>query len=371
MPIVIVVLISISVLSTPAPAAESKASVATPKRAKPALPEVPVKYVGDTDKTIIRRAEWIEAAKKEGGMAWWGTFTPVEARKVVSEFNKIYPFIKVDYWRGGAIEVATKLEAEVTGGRYNVDICNGPEPFHIARWRGMGVLAKFIDIIPGIDKINKQMYSKYGDWIMPGLIGMTPQYNTKLVTTAEAPKSWEDLLDPKWKGQLGMPVDMKGWTRLAVGEGGWGIEKTEKFLSKIKEQMPIWSGSNLAANALLATGETRVLGSGHIRHVYLNIEKGAPVQWVRANPVVVTGSNWVLVQKAPHPNAARLWVEWLFSPQGLATFEKITYYGPAVGESRLAKDLKGLDLVYSTEEGDLKITEMDLEKKFYEIVGVK
>ena len=105
--------------------------------AQKSLSQVPITYAGDTDKTILRRAQWIEAAKKEGTLAWWGTSSPAEGKKLTTEFNKIYPFITVNYWRGKGEEVAAKLEAEIAGGRSSVDITLGGEPYNYPRWRKM------------------------------------------------------------------------------------------------------------------------------------------------------------------------------------------------------------------------------------------
>ena len=64
--------------------------------AQKAVPPVPITYPGDTDQTIARRAQWIEGAKKEGTLNWWGILIPAEGSKVIAEFNKIYPFITVN-----------------------------------------------------------------------------------------------------------------------------------------------------------------------------------------------------------------------------------------------------------------------------------
>src|SRR3989304_5640720 len=85
-----------------------------------ALPKVPITYPGDTEKTIARRAQWIEGARKEGAVVWWGSDRPDEIRKIADEFNKVYPFIKLSYWRGQDKERETKVEAEHALGRLTV-----------------------------------------------------------------------------------------------------------------------------------------------------------------------------------------------------------------------------------------------------------
>ncbi len=107
-------------------------------------------------------------------------------------------------------------------------------------------------------------------------------------------------------------------------------------------------------------------------HIELMKDKGAPVDWVKVKPVVITGSALSMVKKAPHPNAARLFIEWLFSPQGLTLYEKITGFGSAYPGSgtRLSKALEGLPLVYRTEEVVMKTAELRLVERFAKILGV-
>src|SRR3990172_4709105 len=106
--------------------------------AQKSLPRVPITYPGDADETISRRAQWIEGARKEQTVVWWGVLSPPEAAKVAAQFNKTYPFITVTYWRGKGEEVAANLEAELSGRHHSVDIILGGEPYNYPRWRKMG-----------------------------------------------------------------------------------------------------------------------------------------------------------------------------------------------------------------------------------------
>ncbi len=338
--------------------------------AQKALPKVPITYAGDTDKTIARRAEWIEGAKKEGTLVWWGILNPKEKIAVMAEFNKVYPFIKLEGWRGGPTETASKLESDWATKRYSCDVSSGGS-YNLARWRQMGMLQKFVDIIPGIEKRHKRSYSASGDAAYPGAYVTAPQYNTKLVPSAEAPKGWEDLLAPKWKGQVGIVPEMKHWWTLAL-DGGWGLAKVEEFLGKLAKQGLVWGPGNSALHALLVAGEFRITATGYIRHVILSQEKGAPAEWVRAKPLMVFPSDTYLPQRGPNPNATRLFVEWLFSPQGLAVYEDVTGVGsvdPASG-SKISKAVAGLPLAYETEEVLAKAINLRLEERFSKILGV-
>jgi iron(III) transport system substrate-binding protein len=340
--------------------------------AKNSRPQVSVTYPGDTDETVRRRANWIESARKEGKLEWWGILKTADAVKIIAEFNKVYPFITVAFWSGRGEEIAAKLEADVAGSRFTVDIASGGEPYNYPRWRKMGIMEQYTDIIPGVKKMDKRTLSKYDDWAIPGNNATAPAYNTKIVSAAEAPKRWEDLLDPRWKGQIALTADTKLWAVLALEEGGWGLEKTEDFLNKIKQQKIIWAASFAAGHTLLTSGEYKILGQSYVYNTLKAQDKGAPVEWSRVNPVIVTGPSVTLRKGAPDPNAARLFLEWMFSPQGLLIYDKITSQGVALHGSgtRLAKALDGLKIVYRTEEGTIKAATMGLREKYAKILGV-
>ena len=134
----------------------------------------------------------------------------------------------------------------------------------------------------------------------------------------------------------------------------------------------MWTPGHTAGHNLLIAGEFKVLCEDQWYHVRASREKGAPVDWVRVDPAPITGSSFTFVKNAPHPNSARLFLEWQFSLPGLMTFEAVTGKGAAFPGSgtRQSKALEGLNLVYRTEEGIIKAGEMNLEKKFADILGV-
>ena len=144
-------------------------------------PKVPITYDGDTDQTIARRAKWIEGAKKEKQFMWWTSIRPNQLYEIATEFNKVYPFIKVRYWRGQDSERTMKIEAEHTINRVTADICDAGGMEQYPRLRKIGLTEKFVHFVPGVDKVNPRSYSKHGDWMQPGNNAIAPMYNTNLV----------------------------------------------------------------------------------------------------------------------------------------------------------------------------------------------
>src|SRR3990172_10823388 len=112
--------------------------------AQKSLPQVPITYPGDTNENIVRRAKWIEGARKEWRLVWWGTVPTKEKMAIMAEFNKVYPFIKLEGWRGGPQETASKLESDWRAKRYSCDVSQGGS-YNLSRWREMGKIQKLID----------------------------------------------------------------------------------------------------------------------------------------------------------------------------------------------------------------------------------
>ncbi len=162
------------------------------------------------------------------------------------------------------------------------------------------------------------------------------------------------------------------WAALATAEGGWGIQRTEQFLKRLKQLEPKFIQGGSTLHNLLRAGEFKLTPSGNMRHVLDSQAAGAPVDWVRVNPILVTGSSYILLAKSPHPNAAKLMLEWCLSPQGLVIVSKeLSNYIPGV-PSPYTELFKGLQLAVRTDESIAKFVELKLMEKFSEMLyGVK
>ena len=140
----------------------------------------------------------------------------------------------------------------------------------------------------------------------------------------------------------------------------------------MKNEGFIYAGGNSAAHAMMISGDFSVTAAGFVYHVLKSKAKGAPVEWARVNPVPVTGPALILNAKAPHANAASLFLEWVSSSQGLVAYDRITYYGavfPGAG-TRISNAVKGLNIIYRTEEVELQAMELGLVDKFSKILGI-
>ena len=180
-------------------------------------------------------AKIIEAAKKEGTVSYYTTMTLSQSKKVVDKFQEKYPFIKPELFRGGGDEVLNRIQNEARGGLNAWDVVST---------RGDSVLtlrdAKLITSYrsPESKFIDRDMVDDEGYWtayyVNPYVLG----YNTKLVKKEEVPKTYEQLLDPKWKGKK-ISIDDSAYGLLAGLIHAWGKEKAVEYFKKLAAQEPV------------------------------------------------------------------------------------------------------------------------------------
>lgn len=259
----------------------------------------------------------IEAAKKEGKVVWYTTMIVDQAvRPIAAAFEARYPGIKVEYSRGNSGDVALKVINEGQAGNRVGDVFDGTGSYSSIKAAGM--VAPYIpDSAPSLPAEAKD---PEGYWHAENFYYLTAAYNTDLVSKEEAPKTFEDLLDPKWKGQMAWAV-----TPEPTGAAGFvgtmlmtmGEEKGMEYLKKLATQKI----TNITSSQRTVLDRT-ILGESPIalmifnHHVPISQEKGAPVEWIRMEPLIASASVIGLVKDAPHPNAAKLFIDFMESAEG-------------------------------------------------------
>jgi iron(III) transport system substrate-binding protein len=208
-----------------------------------------------------------------------------------------------------------------------------------------------------------------GYWAQMGGNVTVPAYNTNLVSPKEAPKSWEDLLLPKWKGKLGLYIDPRNWQVMSQPEG-WGKEKVLAYITRLAQNKPQLIRSNTQNMALLLAGEFPIAVNVFLYRVLQLKDKKAPVEWARVNPVIISGSTFIKSKKGPHPNAALVWLDWIFSPDGVKSVDELTFKGsPFPGSSTSQSEaIKGLR--YVVRDGDYYGKTQDFGRQLQKILGV-
>ena len=279
----------------------------------------------------------LDGAKKEGALVWYMSASIEDAQAILLAFNKKYPFLKTDFFRAGSARLFNRIMNEARAGKVLFDLVavRGLETHQLVK---AGLLQPYVSpesaAYPAGFKDSKGYWVDYFDSY--NVIG----YNTQLVAREQAPKSWEDLLDPKWKGKIALDEENFSWYGAMTQK--WGTEKTQRYMRALaKQDIQLRNGQTLIAQ-LMAAGEFSVaMVLAH--RIEKMKEQGAPVAWVTTlDPVTVSLHPIGIAAKAPHPNAAKLFVDFILSKDGqqlLLSIER-TPARPGIDTKMEARKLK-------------------------------
>src|ERR1700716_3309111 len=256
----------------------------------------------------------IEAAKKEGQVSYYTSTDLPVAEKLAKAFEAKYPGIAVRVERTGAERVFQRIGQEYASNIHAVDVVNSSDAAHFIVWKRDGTLAPYVpeDVSKFYPTEHKDVDGQFASWrVWLSIIA----YNTSLVKPDEAPKSFADLLDPKWKGKIvkahpGYSGTIMTATYQMQRDLGW------TFFEKLALQNVMQVQSSADPPKKLALGERAVMADGNEYNIFQIKEGGGPVEPVYATEGVplVVGPN-AIFKAAPNPNAARLFQCFCFTPQ--------------------------------------------------------
>lgn len=252
----------------------------------------------------------VAQAKKEGRVVWYTTVSIPESKLFVDMFEKQYPFIKVDLLRSGAGALINRVTSEYAARNYAADVLQG-----LSSRGGLNLLKKR-EILgryesPEFKNYPADFRDKAGYWGSTFQNTFVLAYNTRNVKPADVPKSYDDLLKPIWKGrQLINDTDNFEWFDGLLRF--WGRDKGLAYFRRLAAQDQIFQRGARGRIQLVAAGEAP-LAIGYGPHAQAFVNQGAPIDWVALEPVVVIISTTSIAARAPHPAAARLFYDFLFS----------------------------------------------------------
>jgi iron(III) transport system substrate-binding protein len=256
----------------------------------------------------------IEAAKKEGKVVWYTALDLPVAEKLAKAFEAKYPGVSPRVERTGAERVFQRIGQEYASNIHAVDVVQSSDAAHFIVWKRDGILLPYVpeDVAkfwPAEHKDPDGQFASFRVWL--AVIG----YNTTMVKAEEAPKSFADLLDPKWSGKMvkahpGFSGTIMTATFQMARDLGWD------YFEKLAKQkiMQVQSASDPPKK--LALGERAVMVDGNEYNMFQEKEKGSPVEIVypaEGAPLII-GPNGVL-KDAPNPNAAKLFQSYCFSQE--------------------------------------------------------
>ena len=251
-------------------------------------------------------AKLIEGAKKEGLLSWYTSMSVVESKPIADEFEKQYTFIKVDLFRSSGEKVQNRAVTETRAGRWDFDVASLSEIGTLIEHK---LIAPYIS--PETANYIKELKDPQGYWNAVYINYYVPGYNTRMVAEKDAPKRWEDFLDPKWKGKIS--IDQEDYPWYATLLAAWGKEKTEKYMRALAKQDIQWRKGHSLIAQLMGAGEFPI-GIVYAHRVESDKKKGAPLEWVNTvDPIVASVHTAGLSAKAPHPNAAKLLIDFMLT----------------------------------------------------------
>jgi iron(III) transport system substrate-binding protein len=293
--------------------------------------------------------ELVAAAQKEGKVVWYTSVDLKVAEQVAKAFEATHKGVDVVVERSGAERIFQRIGQEYGSGIRNADVINSSDSAHFIVWKREGWLAAYVpeDVALHYAPEHRDPDGTYATWRASlSVLG----YNTRLVKPEEAPKSFADLLDPKWSGKIvkahpGYSGTILTSTYQIARDLGW------PYLEKLAGQKVMQVQSSTEPPKKLALGERAVMADGNEYIMFTMKEKGEPVEIVypAEGTPFIPGPSAVL-KDAPHPNAARLFQSYLFTAPaqqllievgGLRSMHKLTKEKPGrvpLGEIKLMKD---------------------------------
>ena len=267
----------------------------------------------------------IEGARKEGKLLLYTSLTIHEIDEVAGPFKKKYPFLKLESFRGNALQLLQKITTEARAGRPQVDVAqfNGFEAWQLQK---LGLLQSYKS--PEARNFPDSYKDPAGYWTTLYTNYLVLGYNPKNVPAADVPEKWDDLLHPKWKGDK-FALDRDN----AVWYGGlalyWGKEKADKFMRALADQQPTMRKGHTLIATLMSSGEFP-LGLVYAHRVEEMKAKGVnSIEWVPLEPIVATPIVIGIGKNAPNSNAAKLFVDFFLSKEGQTISQKQQYRVPA------------------------------------------
>ena len=251
----------------------------------------------------------VEGARREGKVVFYTVMG--ESLQISQEFEKIYPFIKVEVLRATVYPLLNRILNEARAGMYRYDVVR-QAAFPMNMLIQKGLVQPYLS--PERKWYEKGWKDEKGYWTSTDDNYYVIGYNTTLIAKADAPRDWEDLLAPKWRAKIGMDSD----NHVLYGglEQRWGREKASAFFKKLAQQEIQFRKGNTLVAQLIAAGEFS-LGFVYAHRVELMKSQGAPIDWVPTmNPIVNTIGPLALGAKPEHPNAGKLLIDFALSKEG-------------------------------------------------------
>ena len=258
-----------------------------------------------------RKAVLEENARKEGELVWYTSMSLTDFPKIVGAFEKTVPYVKVRANRLTQSTVITKIDTEARAGLFAVDVV-GSAPVEMWELKQRGHSAPYLS--PELKAFPAGSYDPQGFWSSFEVTPIVLAFNTKLVPQDEAPRSYQDLLLPKWKGKMNMGSDEYAWYSVMLD--GMGKAKGLEYMKALaQQQLHIPGSSSIMRLQLMLAGESAITIAARGRRATEYKEKGAPIDYRLFDPYPAEPNALTLMRRSSHPHASILFIDWILSEE--------------------------------------------------------
>jgi iron(III) transport system substrate-binding protein len=289
------------------------ASIA-PALAQPKTVAEIANYTGPDRQKILE-----DGARREGSLMLYATGTQIQP--LLDRFKQKYPFIKLEMPRASSADTARQIYEEYSAGVYNVDAFE-LSSYGLVPIRDMGFLQPFKT--PEAVNYVASAIEPGGRWISvrEGYIGIG--YNPKVIKPEDAPKTYQDLLDPKWKGKMAISSSA---STASTWMGAMLVTYGEAFVRRFADMdVRLYNVTGRALANLTISGEAPLVPTTYQSHVEASQKQGASIEWNLPGPVPVTDTAAAIATRAPHPHAAMLLIDFLASKEAQLLYKELGYY---------------------------------------------
>jgi iron(III) transport system substrate-binding protein len=259
-----------------------------------------------------RKAVIEEGARKEGEVIWYTSMSLTDFPKIVGAFEKTAPYVKVRTNRLSQSSIMPKIDTEARAGRSLVDVV-ASAPMEMWELKQKGHSASYLS--PELKAFPAGSFDPQGYWSSTEVTPLVLAFNSSLVRSEEAPRSYQDLLLPRWRGKMNFGSDEYAWYSVMLD--GMGKTKGLEFMKALaRQQLHIPGGSSIMRLQLMLAGESAIAIAARGRRATEYKEKGAPIDYRLLDPYPGEPNGLALMRRAAHPYASVLFIDWMLSEEG-------------------------------------------------------
>jgi len=256
-----------------------------------------------------REKKLVEGAKKEGEMVWYTNSGIENATRYIQAFRKNYPFINANFWRSKTRQVTQRIVSEANAGRHLVDVIK-PSTDLLPILLEKNLIGRYDTPLRAI----YPAHAKSAFYTNMNYAFRVFAFNPRKVHRQDAPKTWEDLLQPRWKGEI--LFDESSLEEVMALLATWGKEKTVNYLTKLSQQNLLIRVGRDTTTQMMMAGEAHLAVTTYAYNNESLRATNAPIDWVAEDLIPTLIYPLTVARNAPHPYAAALFYDYLISEEG-------------------------------------------------------